>query len=147
MVLKQFFQVFEIICHLDIIAPLSPDEAACLHIFEHLDGLVPEAVDIVEDNHLCVVSYVVRGSHGENLVEGPDATGQCDAGICLGEHHLFAVGEVVARNLYIEVVGALAGLDKNLRDDADGSSTGLMDRTGPPLSCTAWPTQRMRPRS
>ena len=113
---------------MDIVAPLPANEAARLHIIQHLDGLVPKTMDVVEDHHLGVITDVVRSRHGEHLVEGADATGQCDADIRLGEHQFLAVGEIVARDLHIEAVGPLPCSDEHLRDDANELPAALMHR-------------------
>ena len=102
--------------------PFATNHAFLLHVIEQGDGRVPEALHIVEDDHLVMIADGVGGGNGENLIERADATRQCHDDVALGEQEVLAVAQIVARYLHIEVIEGFSTFLHQAWHHADGSA-------------------------
>lgn len=108
--------------HFHGVVEASTQHATRLQVVEHSDERVPEAADVVENDALVVVADGGSCEHGEYLVECAHATRQRDYYVAALNHKVFAVGEVVAENLHVDIVGHLSAFLHYRRHHAHGHS-------------------------
>ena len=98
--LSQFFQVIHNFYH---ILPIATNYTFISHIIQQGNGGVPETFHVVENHHLVMVADGVRGSDGEDFIQGADAARKGYEDVALGKHQVLAVAEIITRNLDVEV--------------------------------------------
>ena len=125
--LHHLLQLTEGGCHFDIVVPVATNHALRSHVVEEGNGGVPEALHVVEDHLFAMIANGVGGCHSEDFVEGADAARERHDDVALREQQVFAIAEIVAGNLYVEVGKSLTASLYNGGNYAYGSAAMRLD--------------------
>ena len=102
------FQLFYSVEERDELAVIAPQESLALQVVEQCFQRLPEMAHVVDQHLLVVIAQSGLRCHGEHLVEGADATGQCHCHIAVLQHQAFALVERLAPDQFVDECGGVS---------------------------------------